>query len=116
MPNQSTPDTPSQEEEPQDFAVFLMALGKGRVYRELCQRLQELTAAVTDTGKPGTLTLTIGIKPQSNTDAVTVSDKVTVKAPALDRPNSIFFVDEDNHHLVRDNPQQQSMFQEPVNR
>lgn len=112
MSDQSAADTTKATEDVPDFGVFLLSLAKGRTYRELGAALRDLTAAVTDTGKPGRLTLTIEIKQQSNTDAVTVTDRVAVKAPAYDRPASIFFVDA-THNLVRDNPGQNNLFQEP---
>lgn len=113
MSERSTQDKKTDEDRDlPDFAVFLVALAKGRTHGELSRALRDVTAAVSETGKPGSLTLRIDIKPQSNTDAVTVTDKVGVKLPAYDRPASIFFVDDD-HNLVRNNPNQQSIFEEP---
>lgn len=104
----------SETDEAPDFAAFLLTLAKGRTHRELSEALRTLTAAVNETGKPGKMTLTIAIKPQGNdTGAVTVTDSIAVKAPAYDRPASIFFVD-DHANLVRNHPHQDSLFEEPV--
>jgi hypothetical protein len=105
----STKDTPEQNttEEQRPFGAFLHELAKGRTHEELSRALRELTSAVQDTRKPGSLTLRIDIKPHKNDAAVTVSDKVTVKIPAFERLDSIFFVDDDAN-LVRNDPHQQS--------
>ncbi len=103
-------DTTPPDEAP-DFAAFLLTLAKGRTHRELSEALRALTGAVIETGKPGTLTLTLGIKRQPNTDSFVVTDKVTVKAPAFDRPASIFFAD-DAHNLVRNPANQHTLFEE----
>jgi len=100
-----------QSADPQDFGVFVTGLAKGRTNRDLSEALQAITKAVAETRKAGSLTLKIDIKPQQNTGAVTVTDKVTAKVPEFDRTASIFFVDEDGH-LVRDDPNQSDLFQE----
>lgn len=98
--------TTAEAEEPSSFASFLLATNKGRTESELSRQLQRLVAAVNETGKPGKLTLTIEIKPQANTDGVvTVTDRVTVKAPELARPASIFFIT-DAAGLSRTDPRQ----------
>lgn len=58
-----------------------------------------------ETGKGGTLTITLAVKPVAKNDAgtVTVTDSVRVKAPQVERTASVFFVDK-NANLRRDNP------------
>lgn len=104
MTDQTT--TAEGAEEPPSFAAFLTSTNKGRTEVELSRQLQKLVAAVQETGKPGRLTLAIEIKPQANTDGVvTVTDRVTVKAPELARPASIFFIT-DAAGLSRTDPRQ----------
>jgi hypothetical protein len=103
----TTESTTDTTEEQRPFGAFLHELAKGRTHDELSRALRELTTAVKDTGKPGSLTLRIDIKPHKNDAAVTVSDKVTVKIPDFERLDSIFFVDDDAN-LVRNDPHQQS--------
>lgn len=103
MTTESTTDT---TEEQRPFGAFLHELAKGRTHDELSRALRELTSAVKDTRRPGSLTLRIDIKPHKNDTAVTVSDKVTVKIPDFERLDSIFFVDDGN--LVRNDPHQQT--------
>jgi hypothetical protein len=103
-------DDATREDAPDSFAAFLCQTNKGRTERELSEAMQRLVAAVQETGKAGTLTLRIDIKPQANTDGVvTVTDRVTVKAPQLERPNSIFFITK-NAGLSRNDPNQRSIF------
>lgn len=96
----------AEAEEPPSFASFLLATNKGRTEVELSRQLRQLVVAVNETGKPGKLTLVVDIKPQANTDGVvTVTERVAIKAPALDRPASIFFIT-DASGLSRTDPRQ----------
>lgn len=103
----STSDT--VESTTQDFLAFLASISKGRTAKELGAKLQELVAAVEDTGKGGTLTARFTVKPAGKSGALTVTDEVIVKPPKLARPESIFFPD-DNHNLLRSNPNQPELF------
>jgi hypothetical protein len=89
------------------FAEALQQLAGGRTHTDLSTALNELVQAVVDTGKPGTLTFTLKIKPASHlaTDAVAVTDSIAVKTPAPERQGSLFFVDR-HSNLTRQNPQQ----------
>lgn len=112
MTEQSTQDTERQPNTA-DFVAFLAALDKGRVSSELSGELQKLVAAVENTGRGGTLTLKVAVKPaggRSNEDgAVFVGAEISLKAPKLTRDASIFFADAD-HNLVRHNPNQNELF------
>lgn len=110
MPDQSIPDT-----EPQDFAVFVTSLSKGRTNRDLSDVLQQVTRAVAETRKAGSVTLKIDIKPQQNADHFVVTDKITANVPQFDRTASVFFIDGE-HHLVRDDPNQPSLYEENSHR
>lgn len=93
----------------QSFAAFLCQHARGRSERELSEKLRELVAAIEDTGKGGSITYTLTIKPQANAEhAVLVQDAIKVKLPELDRPASIFFADE-AYRLVRSDPRQMSL-------
>lgn len=106
---ESTQDT-DEKTSAQDFLVFLSGVNKGRTAKELGEKLQELVAAIQNTGKAGTLNLKITVKKAGkNGDALIVTDEVLVKAPKLTRPESIFFPDAE-HNLVRNDPNQASMF------
>lgn len=107
---ESTPDTETKPATP-DFLAFLAGVNKGRTANELGEKLQELVAAIENTGKGGTLVLKIAIKPagKTNSDAVIVTDEVLLKAPKATPRESFFFPDSD-HNLLRNNPNQADLF------
>lgn len=84
----STEDTAK----PPDFAAFLAVLNKGRSNRDLSEKLQQLVEAIDDTGKQGTLTYKITIKPQKTEGMVVVTDAVTANIPRGERPESVAFI------------------------
>lgn len=89
------------------FADWLREQGGGRTHDELSETLRDLVDAVLATGKGGSLTFTLSLKPleKGNTNALIVTDKVTVKAPQLERKSSVFFPDQDGN-LRRTDPNQ----------
>ena len=95
-----------------EFATILLNLSNGDSHRELTENLRELVQAVQDTGKPGTLTYTIKIKPNDlNANAVAVMDEIKLKKPEYDREKSLFFTD--NHgNLTKNPPSQPSLFEQ----
>ena len=106
---ESKQDT-EQQGEAREFAAFLLDINKGQSNRELSEKLHDLIAKVQDTGKAGSLTYKVEVKPEAGTDnLVIVTDQIAVKLPQGERRKSLFFVDAD-HNLVRDNPQQHSLF------
>lgn len=88
------------------FVRFLQEHRNGRLAHELAEALNELVQAVTETTKPGTLTLAIKVKPaDKGTGALMVSDNVTVKRPVAERGASVFYAD-DHNNLTRRDPRQ----------
>lgn len=99
-------DTDPDEVNIRPFADVLLDLNAGRTHNELSEALHELTQAVKDTGRKGTLTLTIQVAQMKNTGGtLVVSDRVAVKKPQADRVDSIFFTDSDGN-LSRKDPRQ----------
>lgn len=93
------------------FASFLQEHGRGRTHDELGETLHALVSRVKDTGKKGTVTLMIEVKPLKEDDrAVIVTDKITVKLPEHDRPAGVWFVGHDGN-LQKNDPDQDA-FQE----
>jgi hypothetical protein len=92
------------EQQTRPFAAVLQELDKGRLHAELSTQLQDLIAAVVDTRKAGSLTVTLKITPDRAEGMVRVAAGRTAKVPQRDR-ESLFFVDA-GHNLVRDNPNQ----------
>ena len=92
------------------FADFLREQSHGTTHDELSVALHDLVARVQDTGKKGSLTLTIGVerlKGGRSDNAVIVSDSISLKLPEHDRDTSLFFTTADGN-LSRDDPRQLS--------
>jgi hypothetical protein len=97
----ATPDAP----EARPFAAILQEQRQGAAHDELTKALQDVVAGVLDTGKMGTLTLALKVKPSPDGISVLVFDEVKAKVPENDRPASIFYGD-DNGNLHRTDPRQ----------
>lgn len=88
------------------FADFLREQGGGHTHEELSEALHALIGLVKDTGKAGSVTLTIKVAPmKKNADALLVSDTITKRLPTHDRKDSIFYADKDGN-LTRTDPKQ----------
>lgn len=98
-----------EDKDPRDFASVLLDIGKGRLHARLSEQLAEIVAAVAETGKKGTLTLKIEVKPLPKADQHThvVSGASAAKVPESDdaSPTSVFFSDADGN-LSRNDPRQ----------
>lgn len=106
----TTSSTQDQDTQPREFAAFLLETNKGRSHAELTRALAALVADVQRSGKPGSLTYKLTVKPQpGNEQMVIVVDQIVAKAPAAERASSVFFIDDD-HGLVRNDPRQRSIF------
>lgn len=92
------------------FADWLRDQRNGRTHDELSDALNELVEAVQEHGKAGSITFIVKVKPAGRGDhgTVLVSDDVRLKAPTGERPETVFFADDD-HNLVRHNPAQPSL-------
>jgi hypothetical protein len=102
---------------PRPFADWLAEHRDGRTLQELTEGLATVVSSVLDTGKSGTITLSIKVsKLGRGTSMVQVSDAVKVKAPTPDRDSSVFFSN-DAGGLTRNDPYQPSLLtQEPQGR
>jgi hypothetical protein len=93
------------------FAVFLQEVRDGRVHAELSSQLDELLTKVKETGKGGSITLKLKIKPAgrgADVDKVVISDTTTVDLPQPDRGEDFFWLTESND-LSRNHPRQHSL-------
>ncbi|MFF0816603.1 hypothetical protein ACFYVR_15850 [Rhodococcus sp. NPDC003318] len=97
--------TPDDEKVVRPFADFLREANRGRVHDELTTQFHEVLAAVKDTGKVGSITLTLKISKQKKTSMIEISDDVKAKVPQLDRPAQVWFLD-GNGNPTRNNPEQ----------
>lgn len=95
-------------EDPQirPFADLLRDLGGGRTHDEMSEAIWDLAERVRDTGKKGTVQLTITVEPtKGDITMLTVSDEIKIKLPEHARRPSVFFAD-DHGNLSRSNPNQ----------
>lgn len=90
------------------FADFLREQSGGKTHDEMSEALYDLAARVRDTGKKGTVTLTISIEPMKGDERVlVVSDEIRIKLPEFPRKPSFFFTAADGN-LSRRDPEQLS--------
>lgn len=79
---------------------------RGQFIDECADELQNLIAAVEETGKAGKLVIEIAVAPASRGQgAVKVADKITAKLPSLPAGETIMFVTPENN-LVANDPRQ----------
>lgn len=102
---QPNPDAVPEERRVRPFADVLVELNRGRTHAELSKDLQDLIAAVMDTGRKGTLTVQLTVAKSKASGQVEVIDNVVTKLPRPDRAASIFYVDDDAN-LTRTDPNQ----------
>lgn len=86
------------------FTEFLVQQRNGKTHADLTNGLRDLLEAVDATGKAGSITLTVKVKPEGGR-LLKVSDDVVVKLPKADRDPALFY-GTDDHELSRDNPDQ----------
>lgn len=99
------------DNEPQDFGAVFLSHAKGRAHDEASKLLKETVEAVKRTGKPGSVTVKIAVKPVGNVpNAYKLSDAVSASIPE-DPRTSIWYADDDGS-LHRNDPNQGSLYSE----
>ena len=95
---------------------ILRDIRKGRAVDLASQRLAEIVQAVDETGKPGSLTITIKVKPEKGGGSLkNLAVDVKAKIPEIDLPEGIFYSDADGD-LHRSDPKQEEMFSDTAAR
>jgi len=88
------------------FSDWLREQSSGHTHDELGEGLHDLIARVRDTGKKGTLQLTVTVEPMKENERMLIlKDEIRLKLPEHDRKASIFYADA-NGNLVRNDPNQ----------
>lgn len=89
------------------FLNTVAELREGASVDELGESLQKLVAAVRASGRKGTLTYKIEIKPaaKGSSNALNIEDVITIKEPQAERGSTFLFAAEDNT-LSRRDPRQ----------
>lgn len=89
------------------FTDTLGEVENGALLEDLTKKLQELTRAVIDTGKPGTIKVSLTLD-RAGRRSVSIDGKIDVKIPEHTRPSSTFFLDEQGT-LLRNDPNQPAL-------
>ena len=86
------------------FAEFLQ--GRPKTHEELSEALWDLVARVVDTGKKGSVTLTVIVERDKKAqDVLFVSDEIKLRLPEYDRPAAIYWQGRQGN-LSRSDPRQ----------
>jgi len=95
------------------FGRLMSEFRNGGSGAELSEKLQALTLAVQQTGKTGSITYKIIVKPSGN--ALVVTDQITAKIPEAPRDAAVFFATEEGV-LQREDPNQRKLDLREVNK
>lgn len=86
------------------FESMLRDLRQGEASCDINRALEDLTRRCQDTGKSGTLTLTVTINPKGNGRCL-IDDKISTKAPVTHQESTLFFIGAEGE-LSRRDPKQ----------
>lgn len=93
------------------FASWLVEQAGGKTESELTDGLRDLVMRVADTGKRGSLQLTVVVEPmKEDASLIVIKDEIKLKLPEHDRKASIFW--QKDGALLRNDPNQRSIFDE----
>lgn len=99
-------ETAAADELLRPFSELLFSQRRGLFHEEATEKLNALVRAVQETGKGGTLTIAVAIKPAGrNAALVIVRDEVKAKLPEPEKGDGLYYVDR-HGNLVRDDPNQ----------
>lgn len=91
------------------FSDTLRELRNGEALLDLAEQLQQVVNAVTDSGKTGSLTLTIEVKPfEKHSGALVLRDSIKTKLPKIETRGTVLFSTPDGN-LTRNNPRQDDL-------
>lgn len=96
---------------PRPFSDVLREAGKGSAHKTASEQLRNVVERVLETGKTGSVTVTVKVTKAKNADHLTVVATSTSKVPAYDPQTSIYFAD-GNGDLTRHDPNQLALLGE----
>jgi hypothetical protein len=101
----------------QNFSDWLANTHRGGAFdNEITAKLAELVERVDFLKKPGSITISIAIKPgEAGADYFHVIDDVTTKLPVPDREVKVYWPEPQTHGLVRSDPSNVRMFPDAKN-
>lgn len=102
----SDPTDTDVDVDPTPFSQFMLEHNRGAQHQRASEELRALVAAVQDTGKKGSLTITVGVEQmKGNADALFTTIDVKAKLPVNAPKAAIFYADDDGR-LSRTDPGQ----------
>lgn len=102
-------ETEKKDEKPPSFAAMLAQV-RPRTDVEAAETLRKVIEAVKATGKVGTITIRLDVKPADGlNEAVVVYDRITQKVPEKTREGSMAFITRDGD-LSRTDPSAMPLF------
>ena len=108
MSDDEQPEQGTYEPVIRPFADWLREQSSGKTHDELSEALWDLIARVRDTGKKGSVSLTVSVAlMKGDKDVLIVSDEIKLRIPEHDRKASLFYPDR-NGNLARTDPNQLS--------
>jgi hypothetical protein len=91
------------------LSAILMEHRNGGLHNEASEELQKVVAAVKETQKKGSLTITIAVEPAKDDEmSVVLMDSLSAKAPRPSTKPSRWFTD-DHGNVSRTDPRQQEL-------
>src|SRR6185312_14852761 len=90
------------------FLAMMQNHRRGGALSDLAEAMREVTEAVTLTGKAGSFSLKVKVRPASKGGALVVEDEVKTTLPKTEAEGSIFFADEQSN-LLREDPNQKTL-------
>jgi hypothetical protein len=103
MPDQA------KERHVRPFAETLQKINRGRLLNELADNMADILEGVMETGKPGSLTLTLKVTKAKAERMIEIVPTIKPNVPRLAPPASMFFVDEASYSLSRTDPLQDEL-------
>lgn len=101
----------NKNDRPPSFAAMLAQV-RPRTDVEAAETLRKVIEAVKATGKVGSITIRLDVKPADGlTDAVVVYDRIAQKVPEKTREGSMAFITKDGD-LSRSDPSQMPLFED----
>lgn len=103
----TTSEVEAEERRTRPFADFLAEHNNGHGHRKASTSLQDVVNAVVETGKKGSVTVTVNVEPMKSADDGTLllTVNVTEKIPAEPTKAAVFYADDDGN-LTRSDPRQ----------
>lgn len=100
--------SPTLQAKRKPFAQLLEQVEFGNLSQEATDAMNDLVHACTETGKAGSITLTIKLKPIGNTGQMEIDANVKAKQPEPTRGKTFMFCTPDNN-LQREDPRQKTL-------